>query len=313
MKKILLLICFACWVVMSAFSQNVKISGTLIDRDTKDGVMLATVQMLKSDSTYVKGVLSDDKGNFSIDVSDAGNYILKFTSVGYTTMFKNVKVSGKKDVALGNIVFGADAIMLKEATVVGQAARVTVKEDTFIYNASAYRTPEGSVVEELVKRIPGAQVSDDGTVTINGQEVTRDIRLPKVAKNVSAVAAIPTVRQEMTKQQRQIAAEGGIVMDGRDIGTTVLPHAPVKIFMVATAHERARRRYLENKQKGITTTSLEELQRAIELRDQKDSTRKVSPLTQASDAIRLDTTNLTIDEVVAEISKIIKKTEKHLA
>lgn len=173
MKKILLLICFACWVVMSAFSQNVKISGTLIDRDTKDGVMLATVQMLKSDSTYVKGVLSDDKGNFSIDVSDAGNYILKFTSVGYTTMFKNVKVSGKKDVALGNIVFGADAIMLKEATVVGQAARVTVKEDTFIYNASAYRTPEGSVVEELVKRIPGAQVSDDGTVTINGQEVKK--------------------------------------------------------------------------------------------------------------------------------------------
>ena len=173
MKKILLLICFACWVVMSAFSQNVKISGTLIDRDTKNGVMLATVQMLKSDSTYVKGVLSDDKGNFSIDVSDAGNYILKFTSVGYTTMFKNVKVSGKKDVALGNIVFGADAIMLKEATVVGQAARVTVKEDTFIYNASAYRTPEGSVVEELVKRIPGAQVSDDGTVTINGQEVKK--------------------------------------------------------------------------------------------------------------------------------------------
>ena len=150
-------------------------------------------------------------------------------------------------------------------------------------------------------------------VFINGQEVTRDIRLPKVAKNVSAVAAIPAVRQEMTKQQRQIAAEGGIVMDGRDSGTTVLPNAPVKIFMVATAYERARRRYLENKQKGITTSSLEELQRAIELRDKKDSTRKVSPLTQASDAIRLDTTNLTIDEVVEKISEIIKKTEKHLA
>lgn len=170
-------------------------------------------------------------------------------------------------------------------------------------------------ISELAKqiKITFQPAESEQRVFINGQEVTRDIRLPKVAKNVSAVAAIPTVRQEMTKQQRQIAAEGGIVMDGRDIGTTVLPHAPVKIFMVATAHERARRRYLENKQKGITTTSLEELQRAIELRDQKDSTRKVSPLTQASDAIRLDTTNLTIDEVVAEISKIIKKTEKHLA
>ena len=170
-------------------------------------------------------------------------------------------------------------------------------------------------ISELAKqiKITFQPAEPEQQVFINGQEVTRDIRLPKVAKNVSAVAAIPTVRQEMTKQQRQIAAEGGIVMDGRDIGTTVLPHAPVKIFMVATAHERARRRYLENKQKGITTTSLEELQRAIELRDQKDSTRKVSPLTQASDAIRLDTTNLTIEEVVAEISKIIKKTEKHLA
>ena len=170
-------------------------------------------------------------------------------------------------------------------------------------------------ISELAKqiKITFQPAEPEQRVFINGQEVTRDIRLPKVAKNVSAVAAIPTVRQEMTKQQRQIAAEGGIVMDGHDIGTTILPHAPVKIFMVATAHERARRRYLENKQKGITTTSLEELQRAIELRDQKDSTRKVSPLTQASDAIRLDTTNLTIDEVVAEISKIIKKTEKHLA
>ena len=170
-------------------------------------------------------------------------------------------------------------------------------------------------ISELAKqiKITFQPAEPEQRVFINGQEVTRDIRLPKVAQNVSAVAAIPTVRQEMTKQQRQIAAEGGIVMDGRDIGTTVLPHAPVKIFMVATAHERARRRYLENKQKGITTTSLEELQRAIELRDQKDSTRKISPLTQASDAIRLDTTNLTIDEVVAEISKIIKKTEKHLA
>lgn len=156
---------------------------------------------------------------------------------------------------------------------------------------------------------PGAE---EQQVFLNGQEVTRDIRLPKVAANVSAVAAIPAVRKEMTKQQRAIAQAGGIVMDGRDIGTTVLPNAPVKIFMVASAHERARRRYAENLAKGITTTSLEELQKAIELRDQKDSTRKVSPLIQATDAIRLDTTNLTIDEVVDEISKIIKKTQDEL-
>lgn len=149
-------------------------------------------------------------------------------------------------------------------------------------------------------------------VFLNGEEVTRDIRTSQVDNNVSAVAAIPAVRTEMTKQQRQIAAAGGIVMDGRDIGTTVLPKAPVKIFMVATAHERARRRYVENKQKGIATASLADLQKEIELRDQKDSTRKISPLTQAPDAIRLDTTNLSIDEVVMAISKIIKKTQEQL-
>ena len=149
-------------------------------------------------------------------------------------------------------------------------------------------------------------------VFLNGEEVTTDIRQGRIDQNVSAVAAIPEVRQEMTNLQRQIAREGGIVMDGRDIGSTVLPDAPVKIFMVATAHERARRRYVENKAKGIKTASLEELQKEIELRDKKDSSRKVSPLTQAPDAIRLDTTQLTIDQVVDKISTIIKKTLNEL-
>jgi cytidylate kinase len=150
-------------------------------------------------------------------------------------------------------------------------------------------------------------------VFLNGEEVTTAIRQGEIDNNVSAVAAIPAVRQEMTNQQRQIAQTGGIVMDGRDIGSTVLPNAPVKIFMVATAHERARRRYVENKEKGIATASLAELQHEIELRDQKDSSRKVSPLVQAPDAIRLDTTKLTIDEVVDKISDIIKKTLNELS
>lgn len=150
-------------------------------------------------------------------------------------------------------------------------------------------------------------------VFLNDKEVTTAIRQGKIDNNVSAVAAIPAVRREMTNQQRQIAQAGGIVMDGRDIGSTVLPDAPVKIFMVATAHERARRRYVENKEKGIATTSLEELQHEIELRDQKDSSRKVSPLVQAPDAIRLDTTKLTINEVVDKISDIIKKTLNELS
>lgn len=147
-------------------------------------------------------------------------------------------------------------------------------------------------------------------VFIDGQEVTQAIRETTVAENVSAVAAIPGVRSRMVELQRQIAQEGGIVMDGRDIGTTVLPDAPVKVFMVASAHERARRRFLDNQERGIDGGTIEELQRAIELRDQKDSTRAVSPLTQAADAHLLDTTHLTIDQVVDQIAMLIEKTQQ---
>ena len=148
---------------------------------------------------------------------------------------------------------------------------------------------------------------DNQRVFVDGQEVTRDIRSGEVSANVSAVAAIPAVRAQMTNQQRQIACHGGIVMDGRDIGTTVLPDAEVKIFLVASAHERAARRYKENVAKGIPTASLAEIEKAIQLRDQKDSTRAVSPLRQAADAIRIDTTKMSIDEVCDSIVRIIKK------
>ncbi len=166
-------------------------------------------------------------------------------------------------------------------------------------------------VIDLARRIkitfePG---QPDQRVFVDGHEVTKDIRTEKIAANVSAVAAIPEVRAQMVEQQRQVAQAGGIVMDGRDIGTTVLPDAQVKVFLVASAHERARRRYEENLQKGLATQSLDELEAAIKLRDQKDSTRKVSPLTQAKDAILIDTTSLTIDQVVDEISALIKKNQ----
>lgn len=154
-----------------------------------------------------------------------------------------------------------------------------------------------------IKFAPG---NPEQRVFINDHEVTKEIRENDVAQNVSAVAAIPEVRKEMTKQQRKIAEQGGIVMDGRDIGTTVLPNAQLKIFLVASAYERARRRFVENQAKGIQTGSLAELQAAIELRDKKDSTRKVSPLTKAPDAIKLDSTKLTIDEVVDKISDLIE-------
>lgn len=173
MKRIVLSICLVVISFSCALAQNLKITGTIIDKDSKEAVMMVTVQMLKTDSTFIKGVLTDESGHFTINAPSVGSYILKFTSVGYTTLTKSVKVSGNTDVTLGKIALKLDAIMLKEATVTGQAAKVTLKEDTFIYNASAYRTPEGSVVEELVKRLPGAQVDDEGKVTVNGKEVKK--------------------------------------------------------------------------------------------------------------------------------------------
>ncbi|AVK60435.1 (d)CMP kinase [Lactobacillus sp. CBA3605] len=143
-------------------------------------------------------------------------------------------------------------------------------------------------------------------VFANTVDVTMAIRQPDVTNNVSTIAALPKVREILTDQQRRIAAAGGVVMDGRDIGTTVLPQAEVKIFLVASAAERAQRRYTENLKKGIQTP-LAQLQAEIELRDHKDSTRKVSPLTQADDAVLVDTTPMSIEEVVTTIADIIKK------
>lgn len=148
-------------------------------------------------------------------------------------------------------------------------------------------------------------------VFIGEQEVTQAIRQPDVTNNVSTVAALGGVRRQLVRQQQEIAQRGEIVMDGRDIGTAVLPHAQVKIFLVASVAERARRRYQENIAKGITTP-LATLQKEIEIRDQKDSTRSVSPLTQAKDAVRVDTTALSIDQVVAKIITITNEKRKDL-
>ncbi len=150
-----------------------NISGKVIESDSQEPVAQTTVRLLKSDSTMVTGSLTNLDGIFRVKAPANGNYIVQVTCVGFKPYTKNVKISADKDIALGTIELKPDAIMLKGATVTGQAAKVTLKEDTFVYNASAYRTPEGSVVEELVKKLPGAQVDDDGKITINGKEVKK--------------------------------------------------------------------------------------------------------------------------------------------
>ena len=160
-------------MAMASFAQERLISGKITDRDTKDPVEQVTIQLLKSDSTYVTGAISDENGLFHVNAPQNGKYLLKITSVGYKPTVKRIQITDDKNLAMGNVVIGADAIMLKGAVVTAMAQKVTLKEDTFVYNSAAYRTPEGSVVEELVKRLPGAEVSDDGTIKINGKEVKK--------------------------------------------------------------------------------------------------------------------------------------------
>ena len=172
MKRSILMMLLV-FVTMASFAQDRLITGVITDRDTKDPVEQVTIQLLKTDSTYVSGALSNEQGLFHIKAPANGKYLLKISSVGYKTTVKRIEISDDKNLAMGNVVLGADAIMLKGAVVTAMAQKVNLKEDTFVYNSAAYRTPEGSVVEELVKRLPGAEVSDDGTIKINGKEVKK--------------------------------------------------------------------------------------------------------------------------------------------
>lgn len=150
--------------------------------------------------------------------------------------------------------------------------------------------------------------AEDGsqTVFLGEQDVTLAIRQNDVTNNVSWVAALPEIRQELVNQQRRIASKGAIIMDGRDIGTVVLPDAELKIFLIASVEERAERRFKENQEKGIET-DFETLKEEIAARDYKDSHRKVSPLKAADDAITFDTTGVDIQGVVKFIQEKAEK------
>lgn len=145
-------------------------------------------------------------------------------------------------------------------------------------------------------------------VYLNGDDVSDDIRSPQVSQNVSQVAAVPGVRKHLVMLQRAMASRGGVVMEGRDIGTVVLPQAPIKIFLTASNQERARRRRGELAAKGNIITQ-EQMEKEIMARDLIDSTRKVDPLTRAADAVLIDSTTCSINEVVGMIVACIKKRE----
>ena len=174
---------------------------------------------------------------------------------------------------------------------------------TYIALNNQVSPEESSRILELLEQYPisfGRAETGEQLVFVGDVDVTNPIRENEVTNAVSAFAAIPAIREKLVALQQEIAQQGGIVMDGRDIGTVVLPKAELKIFLVASVDERAERRYKENLSKGIET-DLETLKEEIAARDYKDSHRETSPLKQADDAIYLDTTGLSIIEVVEKI------------
>ena len=198
-----------------------------------------------------------------------------------------------------------------KSTVAQLAARklgCTYIDTGAMYRAVAWKTLQRKqpVTDELILdvvkdvHVELAYVEGKTTVSVDGTDVTGEIRTQEVPAIVSQVAALGPVRSRMVELQRRMAAKGSVLMDGRDIATSVLPDANVKIFLTASIEERARRRFKEMQEKGYNV-SLEELQKDIAARDKADSEREISPLVQAPDAELLDTSNMGIDEVVQAI------------
>jgi cytidylate kinase len=160
------------------------------------------------------------------------------------------------------------------------------------------------LVAELARR--AELIVEGGVVSIDGHDVTRAIRTPEVDKIASAVARLPKVREVLVARQREMGQQGGVVMEGRDIGTVVFPNADLKIYLDASAEERARRRANDSAHTG-SQAGQAAVAAAIQARDTSDTTRTVSPLTLATDAVLIDTTGLPIPEVVERVLDLVRK------
>ncbi len=195
---------------------------------------------------------------------------------------------------------------------VAKALNFTYIDTGAMYRAVTYavikagKNPENeSDAVEILKTID-IELKEDGRVLCNNEDVTKAIREPQVSGNVSYIAAMKPVRLAMIEMQRKLAKKASVVMDGRDIGSYVLPEAKVKIFQIASPEIRAQRRFDENKEKGINV-SYEDVLAEVKKRDYIDSHRDFDPLVAAEDSIALDTSNMNIEEVVSKILKIVKE------
>jgi CMP/dCMP kinase len=172
---------------------------------------------------------------------------------------------------------------------------------------SGIKIDDADKISKLVKgiKINFEKVDDSQHIFLNGEDVTEEIRTPEVTNASSPISAFPAVREVMVDLQRRMGRNGGIVMEGRDIGTVVFPEADVKIFLIASLNERAKRRQADLLKKGVVI-DVYDLEREILSRDVRDSSRNNSPLTRAKDAKDIDTTDITLEEQVKKILQIVQ-------
>ena len=176
-KRVLIVFVLIGLCVMHAAAQEPRertISGNVHDAELKEPMVQATVQLFwAKDSSFVGGTVTDLRGNFAVEAPSNGIFRVKISSIGFQPIQREVTIRRNQSVDMGLLMMVTDAVLLKEAVVTGRAAQVVVKKDTLVYNPEAYRTPEGSPIEELIKRIPGAEVDEDGNITINGKAVKK--------------------------------------------------------------------------------------------------------------------------------------------
>lgn len=278
---------------------------------------LATVPELQPE--YVELVHPDTLAPL-IEVEDAGLLAIA-VRLGSTRLIDNMLLQNRRPILAIDGPAGAG-----KSTVVRRVARelnLLYLDTGAMYRAVTWLVLQAGIalddepaIAELVSQceIQLASGTTDGQdlsaapcrVWVNQREVTQEIRSLDVTEHVSAIAALPAVRHELVNQQRYYGRKGGIVMDGRDIGTYVFPDAELKIFLTASIQERARRRQQDLSQQG-TLVELETLERAIYERDRKDSSRAVAPLRKADDAIEIQTDGLTIEDVTAKIVTLYRE------
>ena len=201
-------------------------------------------------------------------------------------------------------------------------AKMDAKKENFIYidTGAMYRCVayycltqkidlnDEKAVEQAIEHIQ-IRLTPDNKVYLNDEDVSNQIRQDQVSLGASCVSKYQAVRSFLVDEQRKMAKAGNVILDGRDIGTVVLPNADLKIYQIASVETRAKRRYLENLERGLDA-DLETIKKEIEERDYQDTHREISPLKKAEDAIELDTSSLTLEEVVEQVLTLIQKAKE---